>query len=151
MAVTSKGYQGTVWFQREFAVPSKKRGCHLLTDEVLANVPEIANIKIGLLNLHIKHTSASLCLNENWDPDVRVDMEMMLNKLVPDSTPFKHSCEGPDDMPAHVKAAFLGASVNVPLTDGKLNLGTWQGIWLCEHRNHAGKRNLVATVQGALK
>ncbi|XP_041365971.1 UPF0047 protein C4A8.02c-like isoform X2 [Gigantopelta aegis] len=99
----------------------------------------------------MKHTSASLALNENWDPDVRVDTEMMLNRIVPEGAGYKHTCEGPDDMPAHVKAALIGSSVTIPITKGKLNLGTWQGIWLCEHRNHAGGRHLVLTVQGANK
>ncbi|XP_062574823.1 UPF0047 protein YjbQ-like [Saccostrea cucullata] len=139
---------GSVWYQREIAIAAKKRGCHLITDDVLHQVPEIKKIKIGVANIHIKHTSASLCLNENWDPDVRVDMEMMMNKLIPESTPFKHSCEGPDDMPAHVKAAFIGTGVSIPITDGKFNLGTWQGLWLCEHRNSAGRRTLVVTLNG---
>lgn len=141
--------EGCVWLQREISIPAKKRGCHLISDEFTRLVPEIAQIKIGLANVHIKHTSASLCLNENWDSDVRVDMESMLNKLIPDSTPFRHKCEGPDDMPAHIKTAFIGTSLSIPITEGKLNLGTWQGIWLCEHRDHAGKRNLVVTMQGA--
>ncbi|XP_078320967.1 UPF0047 protein YjbQ-like [Crassostrea virginica] len=140
--------EGSVWYQREIAISAKKRGCHLITDDVLHQVPEIQKIKIGVANIHIKHTSASLCLNENWDPDVRVDMEMMMNKLIPESTPFKHSCEGPDDMPAHVKAAFIGTGVSIPISGGKFNLGTWQGLWLCEHRNAAGKRTLVVTVNG---
>ncbi|EDS39681.1 conserved hypothetical protein [Culex quinquefasciatus] len=94
------------------------------------------------------HTSASLALNESWDPDVRDDMEMMLNKIVPEGLPYRHSCEGPDDMPAHVKACFLGSSLTIPITDGKLSLGTWQGVWLCEHRDHAGSRKLVITLSG---
>ncbi|XP_048754279.1 UPF0047 protein YjbQ-like isoform X2 [Ostrea edulis] len=143
--------EGSVWYQKEIAISAKKRGCHLITDDVLHQVPEIQRIKIGVANIHIKHTSASLCLNENWDPDVRVDMEMMINKLIPESTPFKHSCEGPDDMPAHVKAAFIGTGVSIPITNGNFNLGTWQGLWLCEHRNAAGKRNLVVTVNGSLR
>ncbi|XP_052683413.1 UPF0047 protein YjbQ-like isoform X1 [Crassostrea angulata] len=144
----SQSGEGSVWYQREIAISAKKRGCHLITDDVLHQVPEIQKIKIGTANVHIKHTSASLCLNENWDPDVRVDMEMMMNKLIPESTPFKHSCEGPDDMPAHVKAAFIGTGVTIPISNGKFNLGTWQGLWLCEHRNSAGKRTLVVTVNG---
>uniref|UniRef100_K1R8K2 UPF0047 protein yjbQ n=1 Tax=Magallana gigas TaxID=29159 RepID=K1R8K2_MAGGI len=190
----SQSGEGSVWYQREIAISAKKRGCHLITDDVLHQVPEIQKIKIGTANVHIKHTSASLCLNENWDPDVRVDMEMMMNKLIPEypliddccrvdmemmmnklipevvkhtsaslclnenwdpdvrqngkeifidainhSTPFKHSCEGPDDMPAHVKAAFIGTGVTIPISNGKFNLGTWQGLWLCEHRNSAGQ------------
>ncbi|EDX05614.1 GD24257, partial [Drosophila simulans] len=92
--------------------------------------------------LSVLHTSASLALNESWDPDVRDDMEMMLNKIVPEGLPYRHSCEGPDDMPAHVKACFLGSSLTIPITDGKLSLGTWQGVWLCEHRDQAGSRKL---------
>ncbi|XP_061185662.1 UPF0047 protein YjbQ-like [Saccostrea echinata] len=147
----SQSGEGSVWYQREIAISAKKRGCHLITDDVLHQVPEIKKIKIGVANIHIKHTSASLCLNENWDPDVRVDMEMMMNRLIPESTPFKHSCEGPDDMPAHVKAAFIGTGVSIPITDGKFNLGTWQGLWLCEHRNSAGRRTLVVTVNGCVR
>ncbi|ESO99789.1 hypothetical protein LOTGIDRAFT_97744, partial [Lottia gigantea] len=127
----------SLWFQREFSLGSKKRGCHKVTDEIVSNLPEIQQYKMGLLNIHIKHTSASIVLNECWDSDVRVDMEMMLNKLVPQGLPYKHSCEGPDDMPAHVKAALLGSSVTIPISDGQLNMGTWQGIWLCEHRDRA--------------
>ncbi|XP_065074579.1 UPF0047 protein YjbQ-like [Ochlerotatus camptorhynchus] len=98
--------------------------------------------------MEVLHTSASLALNESWDPDVRDDMEMMLNKIVPEGLPYRHSCEGPDDMPAHVKACFLGSSLTIPITDGKLSLGTWQGVWLCEHRDHAGSRKLVITLSG---
>merc|ERR1711988_509347 len=125
---------GMVWFQKEITMPAMKRGCHLVNDHIMKNLPELKTVKIGLLHLMIKRTSASLALNENWDPDVRVDMETFLNKLVPDSTPFRHSCEGPDDMPAHVKACLFGPSLSIPITDGALNVGTWQGVWLCEHR-----------------
>jgi len=97
------------------------------------------------------HTSASLALNENWDPDVREDMEMFLSRLVPENIPYRHSCEGPDDMPAHIKACFLGSSLTIPISDGKLSLGTWQGIWLCEHRNRAGSRKIMVTINGALR
>ncbi|RWS24958.1 putative 39S ribosomal protein L45-like protein [Leptotrombidium deliense] len=127
------------------------RGCHLITDEVLKQLTEISEFSVGLCHIQIMHTSASLALNENWDPDVREDMEMFLSRLVPESTPFRHSCEGPDDMPAHIKACFLGSSLTIPITDGKLNLGTWQGIWLNEHRNRAGSRKVVVTINGALK
>ncbi|KAF3429992.1 hypothetical protein E2986_00879 [Frieseomelitta varia] len=99
----------------------------------------------------VLHTSASLALNENWDPDVRDDVEMMLNKIVPEGLAYRHSCEGPDDMPAHVKACFLGSSLSIPITDGKLTLGTWQGIWLCEHRNDAGSRKVAITLTGCLR
>ncbi|KAK3580606.1 hypothetical protein CHS0354_002706 [Potamilus streckersoni] len=145
------GRQGCVWYQREVSIPGKKRGFHLITEEIIGKIPELSHIQMGIAHVHIKHTSASLAINENWDPQVREDMEMFLTKLIPESTPFKHSCEGPDDMPAHIKACFLGNSVNVPITDGKLNLGSWQGIWLCEHRNNAGPRKVVITLQGAPK
>ncbi|XP_067649251.1 UPF0047 protein YjbQ-like [Haliotis asinina] len=141
----------SVWYQKEVTIPAKKRGCHLISDDIVKQFPEIKKISVGLLHIHIKHTSASVALNENWDPDVRVDMEMMLNKIVPEGAGYLHSCEGPDDMPAHVKAALIGSSVTVPITDGRMNMGTWQGVWLCEHRNRAGSRHLVATLQGAAK
>ncbi|RWS17371.1 putative 39S ribosomal protein L45-like protein [Dinothrombium tinctorium] len=139
------------WFQRKIHLRPVLRGCHLITDEVLKQLTEITEFSVGLCHIQILHTSASLALNENWDPDVREDMEMFLSRLVPESTPFRHSCEGPDDMPAHIKACFLGSSLTIPITDGKLNLGTWQGIWLCEHRNRAGSRKVVVTINGALK
>ncbi|KAL1122061.1 hypothetical protein AAG570_003467 [Ranatra chinensis] len=127
------------------------RGVHLVTEEILKQMPEICQFSVGLFHVQILHTSASLALNESWDPDVRDDMEMMLNKIVPEGLPYRHSCEGPDDMPAHVKACFLGSSLTIPITDGKLNLGTWQGIWLCEHRDHAGSRKVVVTINGCLR
>ncbi|PVD30369.1 hypothetical protein C0Q70_09634 [Pomacea canaliculata] len=120
----------TAWYQKEVTLSSKKRGCHLVTEEIVKKVPDIEQISVGLAHIHIKHTSASLALNENWDPDVRVDTEMMLNKIVPEGQNYRHSCEGPDDMPAHIKAALIGSSVTIPITDGKFNLGTWQGVWL---------------------
>ncbi|KAL5007784.1 hypothetical protein ScPMuIL_016590 [Solemya velum] len=141
--------QGNAWYQREISIPVKKRGCHVITDVLQSKVPEIKQIKIGTAHIFIKHTSASLAVNEVWDSDVRVDTEMMLNRIVPESIPYQHSCEGPDDMPAHFKACMIGSSVTVPVSNGRLNLGTWQGVWLCEHRNHAGARNLVVTIQGA--
>ncbi|CAI9728162.1 Hypothetical predicted protein [Octopus vulgaris] len=140
-----------VWYQRVISVPPKKRGCHLIQNEVENSMPEIRNLKHGLLHILIKHTSASIGLNENWDSDVRVDMEMFLNRAIPENIPYKHSCEGPDDMPAHIKAAFIGSNLSIPVTEGKLNLGTWQGLWLFEHRNHASSRSLVLTLQGIPK
>ncbi|KDR14755.1 hypothetical protein L798_11510 [Zootermopsis nevadensis] len=131
---------GSAWFQRKVNLRPQHRGIHLVTEEILRQMPEICQFSVGLFHVQILHTSASLALNESWDPDVRDDMEMMLNKIVPEDLPFRHCCEGPDDMPAHVKACFLGSSLTIPITDGKLNLGTWQGIWLCEHRDHAGSR-----------
>ncbi|OUC40728.1 secondary thiamine-phosphate synthase enzyme [Trichinella nativa] len=143
--------ESTTWLQRVITLTSKPRGCHLITTELLHALPEINRFSIGLLNIFLQHTSASITVNENYDPDVRKDMEMILNNIAPEKMSYKHSCEGPDDMPAHVKCALLGSSLNIPITDGKLNLGTWQGIWLCEHRNNGGSRRIVATVQGCLK
>ena len=111
-------------------------------------VPEIAGIKIGLMQVFIQHTSASLSINENADPDVRVDMETAMNLIAPEDMPFIHICEGPDDMPAHVKTALLGCQLTIPISKGRLELGTWQGIYLCEHRNRAGSRSLVLTITG---
>ena len=138
-----------MWFQTEFSLVARRRGFHLVTREVLAELPELADITVGLLHLFIQHTSASLTLNENADPDVRVDMETFFNSIAPEvGLPLVHTIEGPDDMPAHVKSSLLGASVSIPIRDGKLALGTWQGIYLCEHRNRGGSRRLVATIQG---
>ncbi|GAB6030473.1 hypothetical protein CHUAL_007338 [Chamberlinius hualienensis] len=138
MATSSRGLQyGSAWFQRKINLRPCHRGCHLVTDEILKQIPELNQFAMGLCHVQILHTSASLALNENWDPDVREDMEMVLNRLVPETLPYRHSSEGPDDMPGHVKACFLGSDLTIPVTDGKLNLGTWQGIWLCEHRNRA--------------
>ncbi|XP_017487600.1 PREDICTED: UPF0047 protein YjbQ-like [Rhagoletis zephyria] len=141
----------TGWFQRRVNLRPVHRGCHLVTDEVLKQIPEIGQFQVGICHLHIMHTSASLTLNENWDPDVREDMEMFLTSFVPENLPFRHTCEGPDDMPAHVKACFIGSSLSLPITEGRLGLGTWQGIWLCEHRNTAGSRKIMVTINGALK
>lgn len=149
MATANPGFQiGSAWFQRKINIRPKHRGVHLVTDEILRQMPELSHFSVGLFHIQILHTSASLALNESWDPDVRDDMEMMLNKIVPESEQYRHSCEGPDDMPAHVKACFLGSSLSIPITDGKLTLGTWQGIWLCEHRDHAGSRKLAITITG---
>jgi secondary thiamine-phosphate synthase enzyme len=133
--------------QKVITIKQKKRGFTLITDEILLNIPEIRNISAGILNLFIQHTSASLSLNENADPDVRIDMETFFNRAVPDgSSYFSHTCEGNDDMPAHVKSSLLGASITIPITQGRLNLGTWQGIYLGEHRNYGGNRKLIATI-----
>ncbi|XP_055858357.1 UPF0047 protein YjbQ-like [Episyrphus balteatus] len=139
---------GSAWFQRKINLRPQHRGVHLVTEEILRQMPELGQFSVGLCHVQILHTSASLALNESWDPDVRDDMEMMLNKIVPEGLPYRHSCEGPDDMPAHVKACFLGSSLTIPITDGKLSLGTWQGVWLCEHRDQAGSRKLVITLSG---
>lgn len=138
-----------MWIQKEISLPPKSRGFHLITAEILAQLPELGDISVGLLHLFIQHTSAALCINENADPTVRQDMEAFFNRAVPENAPyFVHIYEGADDMPAHIKAVMLGSSVSVPVTNARLNLGVWQGIYLCEHRNRGGGRRLIATVQG---
>lgn len=137
------------FFQYEIKLKPFSRGFHLITSEVVSAVPEISKIKIGQLQVFIKHTSASLTINENADPTVRVDFESHINEMVPENQYYyKHTYEGADDMPAHIKASLMGASVQIPITNGKLNLGIWQGIYLCEHRNRGGGRNLVLTLFG---
>ena len=137
-----------MWFQRTLRLPAARRGFHLITHSIVEAVPEMAEIEVGLMHVFIQHTSASLTINENADPDVRTDFETAMNHAVPESLPYVHTMEGPDDMPAHVKASMMGASVMIPIGDGRLQLGTWQGIYLCEHRDRAGGRRLVVTVQG---
>lgn len=135
--------------QKEFALKPRDRGFHLITGEVLNNIPEIKNIKTGIINIFILHTSASLTVNENADPTVREDMETHFNKMVPEEDScYRHTLEGLDDMTSHIKNSILGSSLTIPVKNGKLNLGTWQGIYLCEHRNHGGRRKLVVTVLG---
>lgn len=137
-------------FQKEIRLSPRSRGFHLVTSEVVEAFPELKEISMGLLHIHIKHTSASLTINENADPTVREDFESHFNLLVPEEgTHYQHTFEGPDDMTSHIKASLLGPSVTIPITKGQLNLGTWQGIYLCEHRNHGGSRALVLTAQGA--
>ena len=138
-----------MWLQKNIMVGPCSRGFHIITDLIINEVPEIEKINIGVLHLFIKHTSASLTLNENADQTVRKDFESHFNELVPENQSYyQHTFEGPDDMPAHLKASILGASVSVPISYGQLNLGTWQGIYLCEHRNKAYERKMVATIQG---
>ena len=130
---------------------ARRRGFHLVTHEIVAQVPEIQDYQVGLAHIFIQHTSASLSLNENADPTVRQDFESHFNVMVPENQPYYiHTYEGPDDMPAHIKAALLGASVTIPIANGRLALGTWQGIYLCEHRDHARGRRLVVTLNGEL-
>ncbi len=137
------------WYQKEFKLKPFKRGFHIITEIVLKEIPEIDKIDTGMLQVFIKHTSASLTINENADPTVRVDFESHLNTMVPENAPYYiHTYEGADDMPAHIKAALMGASVQIPITNGRLNLGIWQGIYLCEHRNNASGRRLVVTAFG---
>ena len=136
-------------FQKEICTNSKSRGFHLITHEVLSNFPEISQIYRGIFQVFIKHTSASLTINEAADPTVRSDFEAHFNEMVPENQPYyHHTMEGSDDMPAHLKSSILGSSIQIPITDGRLNLGTWQGIYLCEHRNHGGDRVLVLTAWG---
>ena len=138
-----------MWLQKNIMVGPCSRGFHIITDLIINEVPEIEKINIGVLHLFIKHTSASLTLNENADQTVREDFESHFNELVPENQfYYQHTFEGPDDMPAHLKASILGSSVSVPISKGQLNLGTWQGIYLCEHRNKAYERKMVATIQG---
>ena len=135
--------------QKDIALPEFSRGFHLITNQITNQVPEIGEIKKGMVQVFIKHTSASLSINENADPTVRLDFESHFNKMVPENAPYyRHTMEGSDDMPAHIKASLLGSSVTIPITDGALNLGTWQGVYLCEHRNRGGSRRLVVTVWG---
>ncbi len=137
-----------MWMQRLVELPEFPRGCHLITDLILRQIPEIAGLRIGLLHLFLQHTSASLAINENADPDVRVDMETALNRVVPEGQSFVHTIEGPDDMPAHVKSALLGVSLTIPVSNGRPGFGTWQGIYLCEHRERGGNRRILVTLQG---
>lgn len=136
-----------MWKQVEFDLQSRRRGFHLITGEILRNLPPLP--EVGLLHLFIKHTSDGLSINENADPDVRMDMESIFNHLVKEREPYyQHTLEGNDDMPAHAKSSIIGTSVTIPITNGKLNLGTWQGIYLCEFRNYGGNRRMVATISG---
>jgi len=136
------------WIQRPISLPPYSRGCHLITNAVEQQLPELRSIRTGLLHVFIQHTSASLTINENADRDVRTDMESALNHLAPEKFPYVHTLEGADDMPAHVKASLMGSSVSIPIADGRLLLGTWQGVYLCEHRNRGGSRSIVLTLWG---
>jgi len=135
--------------QKEFSLEPRRRGFHLVTSEILKHIPELKQVKTGIFHIFIKHTSASLSINENADPTVRTDMEAHFNIMVPEEGEhYEHTLEGPDDMTSHIKTTIIGSSVMVPVKNGSLNLGTWQGIYLCEHRNHGGARNIVVTLIG---
>ncbi|KAE9972020.1 hypothetical protein EG327_009654 [Venturia inaequalis] len=139
------------WFQKTVALPPKSRGSYLITDHITKQIPEIKNYKVGILHLFVQHTSCALSLNENWDSDVREDMSDAMERIVPFDKKgdlYRHSAEGDDDMPAHIKSALIGASVTIPITDGKLATGTWQGIWYLEFRTAKHSRKVVATIQG---
>ena len=139
-----------MWLQKTLVIRARQRGFHLITDELLAQLPELSGIEIGLAHLLLRHTSASLSINENADPSVRTDLEAHLNMLVPQGQPYyRHTLEGADDMPAHIKAALLGVELTVPISRGHLQLGTWQGIYLGEHRDDGGERSVIVTLNGA--
>lgn len=138
-----------MWIQKQINLKPRSRGFHLIADEIVQQIPELESIKIGILHIFMLHTSASLTLNENADPTVRQDFEDYFNEIAPENAPyFRHKNEGSDDMPAHLKSSLLGNSLMIPITNGRLNMGTWQGIYFCEHRNHGGSRRLVITLNG---
>ncbi len=137
------------WVQRTIKLPPFPRGFHLITSQIFEALPELAQVEVGVLQVFVQHTSASLTINENADPDVPLDLESSFSAIAPEDFPYRHTCEGSDDMPAHVKASMLGSSVSMPVAQGRLALGTWQGVYLCEHRDRAGSRRLVLTLQGA--
>lgn len=136
------------WYRHHLTLPPYRRGFHIITAQVVDALPELPQLQVGWLHVFVQHTSASLSINENADPDVPRDLEASFNAIAPEEFPYVHTCEGPDDMPAHVKASLLGASLLIPVENGRLLLGTWQGIYLCEHRNHGGSRRVVLTLQG---
>lgn len=139
----------TRWIQKEITLQPRKRGFHLVTHEIVSALPELSDFSVGLAQVFIMHTSASLTINENADPDVRRDMESHINVMVPENQPYYvHTLEGPDDMPAHIKSSLMGAGLTVPVSNGRLRLGTWQGIYLCEHRDHGGARRVIITLFG---
>ena len=149
MSRLSAGPTGARWFQKTISLRPRPRGFHVITGEISRQLPELSQIEIGIAHIFIMHTSASLTLNENADPDVCRDMESHFNVMVPENAPYyRHTCEGPDDMPAHLKASLLGASLTLPISGGGFKLGTWQGIYLCEHRNRAGSREVAVTAWG---
>jgi secondary thiamine-phosphate synthase enzyme len=138
-----------MWIQKEIRLKARARGFHLISEELLRELPELRNFKVGMMNIFIMHTSASLTINENADPTVRQDFESYFNHAVPEEEPYYiHQDEGPDDLPAHLKSSLLGSSLNIPIANGRPRLGTWQGIYLCEHRNRGGSRSVVVTIQG---
>lgn len=136
------------WIQRQIILTERPRGIHLITDELLRQLPEIYDFQVGLVHFFLQHTSASLAINERVDDDVRIDLERHLNTLAPEDAPYTHSYEGPDDMPGHIKSVLIGAEVTVPIANGRLSFGAWQGLYLCEHRNQGGRRRVIVTIQG---
>jgi len=136
------------WTQQQIELAPRRRGFHLVTQDILSELPGLREVRVGLLHLFLQHTSASLSINENADADVAWDLESALSAIAPEDFPYRHACEGPDDMPAHVKSSLLGCSLTIPIRDGRLALGTWQGVYLCEHRERGGRRRIVATIWG---
>lgn len=138
-----------MWHQKKITLSARERGYHIITDEVLSEIPEIQQIQTGIAHIFIQHTSASLTINENADPSVRRDFKTHFKRMVPENMSlYEHTLEGPDDMTSHIKSSLLGHSISIPITNGKLNLGTWQGIYLCEHRNNGGRRKVIVTLHG---
>ena len=138
-----------MWFQKRIQLQAKQRGFHLVTREIVSQLPEMEQIEAGLAHIFLQHTSASLAINENADADVRRDLESYFSRIAPENEPYyRHTLEGPNDMPAHIKTVLLGSSLTLPVSDGQLALGVWQGIYLCEHRNHADKRTIIVTLNG---
>ncbi|CAN5453646.1 secondary thiamine-phosphate synthase enzyme YjbQ [soil metagenome] len=137
-----------ILIQKEFRLKEHRRGFHLITNDILREIPELSDLNAGMCNVFICHTSASICINENADPTVRIDLEMHFNKLAPEDSSYSHDFEGTDDMPAHIKSILIGPSLNIPVTAGRLNLGMWQGIYLNEHRNDGGRRKIIVTIFG---
>ena len=138
-----------MWIQKDITLPQYSRGFHIITDEIIGPISELKELSVGIIHIFIKHTSASLAINEGADPAVRIDFETFFNKSVPENSPdFIHNDEGPDDMPAHIKSAILGSSLSIPIRNGKADMGTWQDVYLCEHRNNPIRRKLTITVQG---
>ena len=147
MCPSREDAENMAWIQKDIALRPYSRGFHLITDQITAQVPEIERFAVGIVNLFIQHTSASLSLGECVEPEVRADLESFFDRIVPENPEYyTHTYEGPDDMPAHIKSTMTGSSVQIPISDGRLNLGTWQGIYLCEFRNHGGARKLVLTI-----
>ena len=140
-----------MWIQQQIVLPAYARGCHLITSHVISGIPELQDVRTGLLHVFIQHTSASLTINENADPDVLRDMKMALDRIAPEGWPWVHTCEGPDDMPSHVRSALTASTLSIPITNGKLALGTWQGIYLWEHRTHPHRRRFTVTITGKNK
>lgn len=138
-----------IYIQKEITLKSRSKGIYLITSEILASIPELKSIRVGIANIFLKHTSASLSINENASADVRYDMEKFIDKLIPNEKYFVHNFEGEDDMPAHIKTSLIGNSLTIPITNGNFNLGTWQGIYLCEHRIHSHQRKIVVTLIGS--